>query len=84
MLVDAAPKHRHAAFQHRSAIRRPRIENRILSQRAVRPADDVWSCKWKQLGEQGLVDIASDANRMIMRRFIDRLIAEESRTQAAE
>ena len=37
-----------------------------------------------ELGEQGLVDIASDANRMIMRRFIERLIAEENRTQAAE
>jgi vanillate O-demethylase monooxygenase subunit len=37
-----------------------------------------------ELGEQGLVDIASDANRMIMRRFIERLITEENSTQAAE
>ena len=30
-----------------------------------------------ELGEQGLVDIASDANRMHMRRTIERLIASE-------
>ena len=30
-----------------------------------------------ELGEQGLVNIVSDANRVIMRRFIERLIAEE-------
>jgi len=37
-----------------------------------------------ELGESGLVDIASDANRMTMRRFIERLIAEEKGALAAE
>jgi hypothetical protein len=37
-----------------------------------------------ELGEERLVDIASDANRMIMRRFIERLIAEENGAQAGE
>ena len=36
-----------------------------------------------ELGQQGLVDIASDANRMTMRRMIERLIAEESGVSAA-
>ena len=36
-----------------------------------------------ELGEQGLVDIASDANRMTMRRMIERLIAEENGVSAA-
>ena len=30
-----------------------------------------------EFGERGLVDIASDANRMHMRRMVERLIAEE-------
>ena len=30
-----------------------------------------------EFGEQGLVDIASDANRMHMRRAVERLIASE-------
>ena len=34
--------------------------------------------------QAGLVDIASDANRMNMRRFIERLIAEERGALAAE
>ncbi|HZB91465.1 MAG TPA: aromatic ring-hydroxylating dioxygenase subunit alpha [Stellaceae bacterium] len=37
-----------------------------------------------ELGEPGLVDIAADANRMIMRRFIERMIAEENGARAAE
>ncbi len=37
-----------------------------------------------ELGESGLVDIASDANRMTMRRFMERLIAEERGALAAE
>ena len=37
-----------------------------------------------ELGEAGLVDIASDANRMIMRRFMERLVAEERGALAAE
>ena len=37
-----------------------------------------------ELGEQGLVDIASDANRMTMRRMIERMIAEENGALAAE
>jgi phenylpropionate dioxygenase-like ring-hydroxylating dioxygenase large terminal subunit len=37
-----------------------------------------------ELGEAGLVDIAADANRMIMRRFIERMIAEENGARAAE
>ena len=37
-----------------------------------------------ELGEHGLVNIASDANRMIMRRFIERLLAEENGALAAE
>lgn len=37
-----------------------------------------------ELGDQGLVNIVSDANRVIMRRMIDRLIAEESGALAAE
>ena len=37
-----------------------------------------------EFGEHGLVNIVSDANRVIMRRFIDRLIAEEQGALAAE
>jgi len=37
-----------------------------------------------ELGEQGLVNIVSDSNRVIMRRFIDRLVAEEREALAAE
>jgi len=37
-----------------------------------------------ELGEQRLVDIASDANRMTMRRMIERMIAEENGALAAE
>jgi vanillate O-demethylase monooxygenase subunit len=36
-----------------------------------------------ELGENGLVDIASDATRMTMRRMIERLIADESAVSAA-
>ncbi|HJU17055.1 MAG TPA: aromatic ring-hydroxylating dioxygenase subunit alpha [Stellaceae bacterium] len=37
-----------------------------------------------EFGEEGLVDIASDAARMHMRRMVERLIAEEHRARAAE
>jgi phenylpropionate dioxygenase-like ring-hydroxylating dioxygenase large terminal subunit len=37
-----------------------------------------------ELGEAGLVDIVSDGNRVLMRRAVERLLAEESRTRAAE
>ncbi len=37
-----------------------------------------------EFGETGLVDIASDANRMHMRRMVERLIAEEQSALAAE
>ncbi len=37
-----------------------------------------------ELGEQGLVDIASDANRMLMRRIVERLIVSEQSAVAAE
>ena len=37
-----------------------------------------------EFGETGLVDIASDANRMYMRRTLERLIAEEQSALAAE
>jgi len=37
-----------------------------------------------ELGEEGLVDIASDANRMHMRRMVERLIAAERPVLAAE
>jgi vanillate O-demethylase monooxygenase subunit len=37
-----------------------------------------------EFGEQGLVDIASDANRMHMRRMVERLIAGERTALAAE
>jgi vanillate O-demethylase monooxygenase subunit len=37
-----------------------------------------------EFGESGLVDIASDATRMTMRRHVDRLIAAEQQQQAAE
>ena len=37
-----------------------------------------------ELGEQCLVNIVSDTNRVIMRRFIDRLIAQENGALAAE
>jgi vanillate O-demethylase monooxygenase subunit len=37
-----------------------------------------------ELGERGLVNIVSDTNRVVMRRFIERLIAEENGALAAE
>jgi vanillate O-demethylase monooxygenase subunit len=37
-----------------------------------------------ELGEPGLVNIVSDANRVIMRRFIERLLARENGALAAE
>ena len=37
-----------------------------------------------ELGEQGLVNIVSDTNRVVMRRFIERLLAEEKGALAAE
>jgi hypothetical protein len=37
-----------------------------------------------EFGETELVDIASDANRMHMRRMVERLIAEEQSALAAE
>jgi len=37
-----------------------------------------------EFGERGLVDIASDANRMHMRRMVERLIAQEQPALAAE
>jgi len=37
-----------------------------------------------EFGEEGLIDIASDATRMQMRRMVDRLIAEERIALAAE
>jgi vanillate O-demethylase monooxygenase subunit len=37
-----------------------------------------------EFGEQGLVDIASDANRMHMRRMVERLVAAEQPALAAE
>jgi vanillate O-demethylase monooxygenase subunit len=37
-----------------------------------------------ELGEQGLVNIVSDANRVVMRRFIERLLSEEKGALAAE
>lgn len=37
-----------------------------------------------ELGERGLVDIASDANRMHMRRMVERLIASEQTAVAAK
>lgn len=37
-----------------------------------------------EFGESGLIDIASDATRMTMRRQVDRMIAAEQQAQAAE
>jgi predicted small integral membrane protein len=37
-----------------------------------------------EFGEQGLVDIASDANRMHMRRTVERLIVSEQSAVAAK
>ena len=37
-----------------------------------------------ELGEQSLVDIASDANRMHMRRMVERLILGEQAVAAAK
>ena len=37
-----------------------------------------------ELGERGLVDIASDANRMHMRRMVERLIVSEQSAVAAK
>ena len=38
----------------------------------------------EEFGERGLIDIASDANRMHMRRIVERLIAAERPAMAAE
>jgi vanillate O-demethylase monooxygenase subunit len=38
----------------------------------------------REFGEDGLVDIASDATRMTMRRHVDRMLAAEQQQQAAE
>jgi hypothetical protein len=40
--------------------------------------------RMSEFGETGLVDIASDASRLQMRRIVDRLIAEERVARAAE
>jgi vanillate O-demethylase monooxygenase subunit len=40
--------------------------------------------RFNEFGEDGLVDIASDATRMQMRRVMKRLIAEEQGVLAAE
>ena len=37
-----------------------------------------------EFGEDGLVDIVSDTNRVVMRRFIERLLADEKGALAAE
>ena len=37
-----------------------------------------------EFGEQGLVDIVSDANRMHMRRIVERLIVSEQSAVAAK
>jgi phenylpropionate dioxygenase-like ring-hydroxylating dioxygenase large terminal subunit len=37
-----------------------------------------------ELGEQGLVDIATDANRMHMRRIVEQLIVAEQSTAAVQ
>jgi vanillate O-demethylase monooxygenase subunit len=37
-----------------------------------------------EFGEDGLVDIATDATRMTMRRHVDRMLAAEQQQQAAE
>jgi hypothetical protein len=37
-----------------------------------------------EFGEDGLVDIASDPNRMHMRRMVERLLADEQPALAAE
>jgi len=37
-----------------------------------------------ELGEPGLVNIVSDTNRVIMRRFIERLMAQDNGALAAE
>jgi hypothetical protein len=37
-----------------------------------------------EFGEEGLVDIASDATRMQMRRMVERLIAAQEASLAAE
>jgi hypothetical protein len=37
-----------------------------------------------EFGEAGLIDIASDATRMTMRRHVDRMIAADRQQQAAE
>ena len=37
-----------------------------------------------EFGDQGLVDIASDANRMHMRRIVERLIVSEQSAAAAK
>jgi phenylpropionate dioxygenase-like ring-hydroxylating dioxygenase large terminal subunit len=40
--------------------------------------------RFSECGEDGLIDIASDATRMTMRRQVDRMIAAEQRQEAAE
>lgn len=45
---------------------------------------EVQQARLSELGEPGLVNIVSDANRVIMRRFIDRLLARENGALAAE
>jgi vanillate O-demethylase monooxygenase subunit len=40
--------------------------------------------RFDEFGERGLVDIASDANRMHMRRIVERLIGSEQSAIAAE
>ena len=37
-----------------------------------------------ELGEKGLVNVVSDANRVTMRRFMERLVARDTGTLAAE
>ena len=37
-----------------------------------------------ELGEKGLVNVVSDANRVTMRRFMERLLARDTGTLAAE
>jgi vanillate O-demethylase monooxygenase subunit len=45
---------------------------------------EVQQSRLDELGEQGLVDIASDANRMHMRRMVERLIVGEQSAVAAK
>ena len=45
--------------------------------------DNLIDCE-NEFGEQGLVDIASDANRMHMRRIVEPLIVSEQSAVAAK